>query len=36
MVNDFTPPASIPMDRIGALDDFIAKRSAEGGASPAD
>ena len=36
MVNDFTPPASIETDRIGALDDFIAKRSAEGGAPPAD
>lgn len=36
IIADHKRPASVTDDRIGALDGFIAKRTAEGGAPPAD
>ncbi len=36
IIEDHTPPATATPDRVAALADFIAKRSAEGGASPTD
>ena len=34
ILQDHTPPACCDADRLGALDSFIARRSAEGGAAP--
>ncbi|WP_343082448.1 trimethylamine methyltransferase family protein [Ostreiculturibacter nitratireducens] len=34
VVDEHQPPASVQPDRVAALDEFIARRSAEGGAPP--